>query len=94
MTEGWEPYAWQLTVTGERGPDGVPYCGTTTGVDAYESPEIRAAIEDMAQKSFTHQYPGVWIASVRWYPLYELDDDTDACGHGDNPDETCEGCYG
>lgn len=22
------------------------------------------------------------------------DDGTDACGHGDNPDETCEGCYG
>jgi hypothetical protein len=22
------------------------------------------------------------------------EDDTDACGHGDDPDPTCEGCYG
>lgn len=24
----------------------------------------------------------------------ETDDDTDACGHGNNPDDTCDGCYG
>lgn len=73
--EGFEPYAWQLLVTGKSGPDGVLYSGTSTGVDAYEDETVRAAIEDMAKRSFLHSHPGAEIASVRWYPLYDFEGD-------------------
>lgn len=75
--EGFEPYAWQLAVTGERGPDGVPYSGYDVGYDAYETPEIREAMEKMARDAFSRMHPGTEIATVRWYPLYDF-------GSGDN----------
>lgn len=67
---GFEPYAWRLIVTGTRGPDGVPYTAVDTEPAAYESPEIRAAMEDMGRTVFLHQHPGAAVESVRWYPLH------------------------
>lgn len=70
-----EPYAWRFIISGERGPDGVPYTAFDTGPDAYETPEIREAMEKMTRQAFSHQHPGVGIASTRWYPLHDIGGD-------------------
>lgn len=74
-TDGFEPYAWQLAVTGERTPDGVPYSGYDVGTDAYEDETVRAAMESRAREAFANQHPGVAIKSVRWYPLIDFGGD-------------------
>lgn len=69
---GFEPYAWRLIVTGTRGPDGVPYTAVDTEPAAYESQEIRAAMEDMGRAAFLSQHPGAAVETVRWYPLIDF----------------------
>lgn len=73
--EGFEPYAWRLVVTGTRGPDGVPYSASDVGTDAYQSPEIKAAMEDMGRTAFLSQHPGAAVETVRWYPLIDFGGD-------------------
>lgn len=72
VTEGFEPYAWRLVVTGMHGQDGIPYGSVECGPDAYQNISVRAAIEENARQTFAHQHPGVAIASVRWYPLHDF----------------------
>lgn len=70
--KGFQPYAWKLVLTGERGPDGVPYDSIECGPDAYENTQVREAIEKNARFAFSHMHPGAVIESERWYPLHDF----------------------
>lgn len=93
-----EPYAQRFTLFSDRQPDGtVRYAAVEAGLELPDA--ARESMEGMTREHFRRLHPGVDIAGERWDDLYggalDPDDDgTDACGHGDGPDETCEGCHG
>ncbi|HEX5705639.1 MAG TPA: hypothetical protein VFX97_20740 [Pyrinomonadaceae bacterium] len=94
-------------VTGKyaSGIKGIPYSSIDVPVDMYQDKQLRYSVEHDVTKHFEGHTAGTEVTDIEifwvWMPdgdrILELDPDddgTDACGHGDDPDENCDGCYG